>query len=135
MKPAKSRFVLAWFVYKLKFLIPPILILWLFTRDEEFAIAWLIILPILLLSLGIVGVAAYPYYTITVLDDRINGPTRWGTFWMRIDMRFDEIDREKTLRQQFGRKLGMTVIHSRSGEKILTLGLDDEQLSRDGGEG
>jgi len=129
VKPAKSRFVLAWFVFELELIIPATLILWFFTRDEVYTIAWSIIIPVLLFLLGIMSVVAYPYYTIAVLDDRINGPTRWGWLWKRIDIRFDEIDRERTLGQRLGRKLGMTVIHSRYREKILTLGLDEEQLA------
>ncbi len=110
----------------LELLIPATLILWLITKDDVYlVIVWSIVM---LLLLGVMGVIAYPYYTLAVLEDGINGPTRWGWFWKRIDIRFDEIDRERTLGQRLGRKLGMTVIHSRRGKKILTLGLDEQQL-------
>jgi len=124
VKPSKVRFAFSWFVFSLIGYIPAVLILWLIEQKFPFVFVW--IMPLLLLSFA---PAAYPYYIVVVSSDKINGATRWGWLWKRTEIRLNEIDKEKLLQQQLGKKLGITVIHSTSGIKILTLGLSDQQLS------
>ena len=125
IKPGKVRFFFSWFMYSLIGYIPAMLILWII--EKEFPLIFIWLMPILLLSFA---PAAYPYYVVAVSNDRVNGATRWGWLWKRTEIRFDEIDKEKLSKQRLGKKLGVTVIHSTNGIKILTLGLSDQQLSQ-----
>ena len=124
VKPNKGRFVFSWFIYSLIGYIPAVLFVWLIEQEFPLTFAWL--MPVLLLSFTL---SAYPYYIVAVSSAKINGATRWGWLWKRTEIRFDEIDKEKFSRQHLGKKLGITVIHSINGIKILTLGLSDQQLS------
>jgi hypothetical protein len=124
VKPEKVRFVFSWLIFSLIAYIPAVLILWLIEKEFPFIFAWL--MPLLLLS---IAPAAYPYYIVAVSNDKINGATRWGWLWKRNEIRLDEIDEEKLSHQHLGKKLGITVIHSTGGIKILTLGLSGQQLS------
>ena len=123
VKPHKVRFVFSWLIYGLTSLVPAVLLLWLFQKEFPYIFTWL--MPLLFLSLA---PSAYPYYIVAVHNDRINGATRWGWLWKRTEIRLDDIDIDRIARQSIGIKLGVTVIHSKSGTKILTLGLDEKQL-------
>ncbi len=123
VKPGKGRFAFSWFVYTLAGYIPAVLIIWLV--EKEFPYVFACLMPPLLLSFAF---PVYPYYNIAILSNKINGATQWGWLWKRAEIIFHEMDKEKTLRQNLGKTLGITVIHSISGVKILTLGLDNKQL-------
>ncbi len=123
IKPGKVRFVLSSLAYALIFYILAVLFLWLYEKEFPYAYAWL--MPLLLLFLV---PATYPYYVVAVSSDKINGATRWGWLWKRTEIRLDEIDKEKLFQQRLGKKLGVVVIHSTNGAKILTLGLSEQQL-------
>ena len=124
VKPNKARFAFSWFVISLIGYIPAVLMLWLIEQRVPFIFAWL--MPLLLLSFA---PTAFPYYIVAVSSDKINGATKWGWLWKRTEIRLDEIDQKKLLHQKLGKQLGITVIHSTHGTKILTLGLNDQQLS------
>jgi hypothetical protein len=124
VKPGKARFAFSWFVFTLVAYIPAVLMLWVIEIEFPYIFAW--IMPLMLLSLA---PPAYPYYNLAIFPNKINGATQWGWLWNRTEINFHEIDTAKTLRQHLGRTLGITVIHSTNGVKILTLGLDDNQLS------
>ena len=124
IKPDKARFAFSWFILTLAAYIPAILVLWVIEKEFPYIFAWL--MPPMLLSLA---PPAYPYYNIAILHNKINGATQWGWLWKRTEINFHEIDKAKILHQRLGKKVGITVIHSTNGVKILTLGLDDKQLS------
>lgn len=124
IRPSKFRFVLSWFAYGFIFYILAVLFLWLYEKELSYIYMWL--MPLMFL---ITAPAAYPYYIVAASSDKVNGATRWGWLWKRTEIRLDEIDKEKLSRQRFGKKLGVTVIYSTNGTKILTLGLSEQQLS------
>lgn len=124
VKPDKARFALAWFIYFLAFYIPTMLIVWIYKKENVYFYA-----EIILLICVFQAPAIYPYYIVAVFNDKINGATQWGWIGNRAEIRLDEIDKENLARQRLGKKLGITVIHSTGGIKILTLGLSEKQLS------
>jgi hypothetical protein len=124
-RPRKVNFAFSWFIYCLIVSIPFVLILWLIER--KFPITYIWVMPILMAFLA---PAAYPYYTIGISSGKLNGATQWGWMWRRTEINLNEIDKDKVLRQKLGRRFGVTVIHSTAGIKILTIGLDDTQISR-----
>ena len=124
IKPGKARFVLSSLAYAFIFYILAVLFLWFYEKEFPYVYAWL--MPILIL---LMTPAAYPYYILAVSSDKVNGATRWGWLWKRTEIRLDEIDKDKLFQQHLGRKLGVVVIHSTKGTKILTLGLSEKQLS------
>jgi hypothetical protein len=121
--PNKVRFILSWFVYTLMFYLPWILIVWFLGKEFPGIIA----LGMLIMNLSM-ALSAYPYYTIAVYKSKINGATRWGWRWKRVEIMFNEINVSKTLRQP-GNAFGITTLYSTSGVRILTLGLTDQQIS------
>jgi hypothetical protein len=123
VRPGKVRYVLAFFVYTLISYIPAVLLIWLIEKESSLVFA--LITLVFLLSFS---PASYPYYTLSVSSEKVNGATMWGWLWKRTEIRLDEIDKEKLSSQWLGKKLGIMVIHSTSGTKILTLGLNDGQL-------
>lgn len=125
LKPRKARFMLSWSVVYLSIALLCVLVLWLIERN----LTRYYFLPVLLLQLVLAPVA-YPYYTIGISNGKLNGAALWGWLWLRVEIGLDEIDLDKVLRQKFGRKLGVTVIHSTTGAKILALGLDGTQVAK-----
>lgn len=124
VKPGKVRFVFSWFIFGLLGYIPGVLLVWFIEKGFPFTFAGL-----MFVMLWSFAPAAYPYYTVAITSDKINGATKWGWFWKRTEIRLDEIDKEKLSRQPLGKKLGVVVIHSTKGTKILTLGLSEQQLA------
>lgn len=124
IKPDKIRFILAWIAYSFIPSLFGVSCIWLYEREFPSPLAWLV--PLILFSQAL---PAYPYYTIAINHDRINGPTQWGWLWKRVEISMDEIDRDKSLRQPVRRALGTTIIYSTNEVKIRTLGLNDQQLS------
>ncbi|MBL8050800.1 MAG: hypothetical protein JNM46_06220 [Anaerolineales bacterium] len=123
VKPSKIRFVLSWIVFSLILLSPGILTIWLIGKEFPFNFTWIL----LLISLSLAP-AAYPYYNIVVSNNRINGATKWGLAWERVEIKFEDIDIARLSRPQLGKIFGITVIHSK-GSEILTLGLSNQQLA------
>ncbi len=76
-----------------------------------------------------VAPSAYPYYTLALYKSKLNGATQWSWRWRRIEIPFDQIDKDRTLRQPLGKLLGIIIIYSISGEKILTLGLNAQEIT------
>lgn len=135
IRPSSLNFTFSWFAYSMYYFVPSIpilcLILWFINKQsvEEMIKTvglFALFMPIYLLSLS---VPAYPYYVLAIYDEKINGATLLGWRWRRTEINFTDIDKDKILHQSFGRKIGVTVIHSKSEVKILTLGLSDVQLS------
>ncbi len=124
VKPNKMRFILAWFGYNFIPYVLAFLFIWLVEKEFPSHFAW--ILPLMMLS---IAPLAYPYYALALYDGKINGATQWGWLWKRVEIRFNEIDKDKVVGQSFGRLLGITLIYSTSGVKLLTLGLSHKQLS------
>jgi hypothetical protein len=102
---------------------PGILTVWFVGQEFPFNFTWIL----LAISLSLAP-AAYPYYNIAVSNDRINGATKWGLAWERVEIKLEEIDTAKLLQPRFGKIFGITVIHSKTSE-ILTLGLNNQQLA------
>lgn len=127
IQPKRSRFMVSWFIFYTATAIPVYLVVWFLPLDKEFFYIMLFLFPILLV---LVFFLAYPYYTVIILDSRINGATLWGWMWKRTEIGVGEIDREKVLQHNFWRSLGITMFKSVGGTKILTLGLADEQIKQ-----
>lgn len=79
---------------------------------------------------GLFTIEAYPYYTIILGKSSLSGPTFWNWKWRREEIALSEIDKEKTLNRNFGRKLGFMIFYSLDGKKILSLGLDNSQINQ-----
>lgn len=124
IQPRKSRFIISWFVFYTATAIPAYLVVWFLPLDKELFYILLALFPILLVSLFFL---AYPYYTVIILNSTINGATLWGWMWKRTEISINDVDKEKVLQRNLWRNLGITVIKSTNGTKILTLGLDDSQ--------
>ena len=129
IKPNKARYAFSCFVYCLFNVALFIPLIWtIFSYDVLFDLVWII--PLVLLAMLLILIpSAYPYYTIAIYDGKINGATLLGWMWRRAEFNLAEINKHKVLSQNLGKKLGITVIHSTSGIKILALGLDETQLA------
>ena len=126
IKPIISRFLLSWYIYLLFFFVPLLPIVWFIPEiGKQTFIASLVIMPIMWLFFSI---AAYPYYVLVAYEQKLNGATLSGMFWKRTEMNISEIDADNVLRQNLGRKFGIVVFRSKSGTKILSLGLEDVQV-------
>ena len=124
LQPLKVRFAFAWLIYCMSFVIIFTPIFWLMNKESLNVIIWTLIFILLFLA-----PSAYPYYTIAIFDNKVNGPSISSWQWQRTEINLAEIDKDKILKQKLGRKLGITIIHSTNRAKILTLGLDSRQLS------
>src|SRR5215203_525079 len=93
VKPNKIRFVFSWLVISLLLLSPGILTIWFV--GQEFPLNFTAILLLVSLSLA---PAAYPYYNIAVSNDKINGATKWGLAWERVEIGLEELDATKLVR-------------------------------------
>lgn len=122
--PQKTRFVFAWIIYSLLFCLPVIPIFWLLEHDNP-------VLPAIGLYLVFLFslFSVYPYYTLTKDEEKITGATLWSWMWRREEIKFSEIDSDKIQHRNFGRLLSITVLFSKQGKKILTLGLSRSQIS------
>jgi hypothetical protein len=129
IQPAKMRFVFSWVTYLICLVAPILLVLWIFpfSQARRMDLQSLVLLPLLML---LFVVAAYPYYTIITYEGKLNGPTLWGWLWRREEIAISEIDKERTLHRNIGRKLGILIFYSLDGKKILSLGLDDSQVDQ-----
>ncbi len=125
--PKRIRFIVSYFIFSATTAIPVYLVAWFLPFDKEFFYSMLFLFPILFIFLFFL---AYPYYTVIILDSKINGATLWGWMWKRTEISVNEIDREKVLQRNFLRSLGITMFKSADGTKILTLGLDDSQIKQ-----
>ena len=127
IQPNKGRFFVSWLIFYTATSIPPYLVLWLLSEDKVLVYVLLGIFPIMLASIFYLE---YPYYTVLLIDSKMNGASLWGWMWRRSEISLNEIDKEKVLQQNLFRILGITMFKSASGEKILTLGLDDLQIKQ-----
>lgn len=127
IQPQKSRFIISWLVFYTATAIPVFWVVWFLPFDNEFFYSLLFLFPILLVFNFFL---AYPYYTVIILDSKINGATLWGWMWKRTEISINDVDKEKVLQRNLWRSLGITVMKSASGTKILTLGLDDSQIKQ-----
>lgn len=124
--PNRSRYLFAWSLWILCFCIPIILLFWFIRKDFPHNL-WIV--PLILLPIAF---PEYPFYTIVTWNGKINGPGVWNS-WAggkrrRVEINLKDIDKEKVLRRNPGAFLGITILYSKSGAKILTLGLDKWQL-------
>jgi hypothetical protein len=122
--PYRLKYAFALMIYYLCQFSTFVPILWLL-KTLTFSFVWLF--PLLYLFMLI---PAYPYYTLSVDSEKISGATLWGWLWRREEINLSEIHKEKVLRQNFGKLLGITIFYSIHGKKILTLGLDNLQISK-----
>ena len=127
IQPSKARFFIAWLVYVACDIAPFILLIWIIPSSEEnrvgLSIVYAIMFPLL-------AMPAYPYYTIATYERTLNGPPLWGWGWRREEIALSDIDREKTLHRNFGRKLGILIFYSKGGKKMLSLGLSASQVNQ-----
>ncbi len=126
VKPSKVKYGIASFVYAVPYSILSIVLALLLTKEIVFAFASALITPLYLLTLAL---ATYPYYIVAIYNGKVNGATLSGWKWRRAEININEIDKSKILQPGFGKLFGITVIHSISGAKILTVGLDNMQLA------
>jgi hypothetical protein len=127
IRPKKINFLFSWYVYFYCFFIPLLLLFW-FIRPEMDLLLFLVIFEHVFWALIII--VAYPYYTLVLEKNELKGPTLWGWLWRHEKIAFVQIDKEKTLKRNFGRKLGFVVFYSLDGRKILSLGLDNSQVNQ-----
>lgn len=126
-QPSKLRFAFSMFSYGIISSIPLLFLFWGYLAVQDLWIG-LLGVPLLLLISGVP--LAYPYYTILIHEGKINGPTLWGWKWRRLELNLEWLDREKILKRNPGRKLGITIFFTPSGDRILSLGLDDSQVNQ-----
>ncbi len=121
--PQKIRFAFAWIIYSLLNCLPFIPIFWLLERNHP-------AYPLVGLLLVYVSMtfSVYPYYTLSRDDEKITGATLWSLMWRREEIKLSEIDQEGIWRRNFGNLLGITILFSTQGKKILTLGLSRLQI-------
>ncbi|MFT3894143.1 MAG: hypothetical protein QM730_21130 [Anaerolineales bacterium] len=123
--PNKIRFMFSFFMYCLLFLIPMAAVLSFFTGKALDLGSYIPVFLIYLFS----SYVSYPFYSLTKDQEIISGATVWGNRNHREQIKLSDIDYEKTFRQKLGKILGIYVIYSKQGKKILTLGLNDLQIS------
>ena len=123
VKPNKFRFVFAWLVMSLLLMSPSILTAWIVGQEFPFSFT----LALLLIALSLAP-AAYPYFNVAVSYGKINGATKWGLAWERVELRPEDIDMGRLSRSRLGKIFGISAIHSK-GKEILTLGLSNQQLA------
>ena len=73
--------------------------------------------------------SSYPYYTLIIGNQKIIGATLSGWGWRRNEISFNEIDKEKVLKQKIGKSLGLVTLYSTKGAKIKIIGLDNKEIS------
>jgi hypothetical protein len=122
--PQKIRFLFAWMIYSYLIFIPFIPVLWFLERESPtFSYLWEY--PLVMLFISIPG---YIDFTLSIDDEKVEGPAQWGWLRRKEQIRLSDIDPKKVSRQSLGRLLGITIIHSADRKKILTLGLSDDQI-------
>lgn len=127
IQPTKLRFAFSSFSWGMIISIPWLLMFWIYLNVNDLWIGLLGLMPLLLISSM---PSAYPYYTILIYENKLNGPTLWGWMWKRLDLDLVWLDKEKTLKRNPGWRLGIVIFYTRGGEKMLTLGLDDAQINQ-----
>jgi hypothetical protein len=122
IQPSKFRFVFSLAAYMIYSVIPWAIILWVFPFREQF--------PYVVLVMFLSGmIPYYPYYTIVVYDGNLEGPTLWGWMWGREVIELCDLDGEKIKNRNYGKKLGILIFYAKDGKKILSLGLDNDQIN------
>ncbi len=124
-RPEKARFLFRWYLYFAIFFAPILLTSWFLSKDTE---GILIALASGTAIWWLSTTLAYPYYTIIVKENMLNGPTLWGWMWRREEIAVKELDTAKTLNNNIGKKIGVLIFYSMGGKKILSLGLNDAQV-------
>ena len=124
--PKKLNFILAYIFYFLSLVIPFLVAVRIIGGTDLF----IRILVVEFIVGCFTSIGAYPYYTIVASKKSINGPTLWGWMWRRLDLDIAWLDKEKILKRNPGRRLGIVIFYTRSGEKMLTLGLDNSQIKQ-----
>ena len=123
--PGKIRFLFSWYVYLFCILIPMLLVLWWWIGELDVI---LFVLCFEMVFWLLITFMAYPYYTIIINENMVSGPTLWNWLWRRETIDLSQLDREKILHRNIGRKLGLLIFYSLDGKKILSLGLDGAQM-------
>ena len=130
IRPNKTRYIFSWFIYSLFACLTAIALYvplaWLIYKRISIELMWMAP-SVWLAMLLFLTPSMYPYFTIAIFNNVISGATLWGG--KRTEINLAEIDKNKILRQKIGRIFGVTVIYSTGKVKILSLGLDDIQLS------
>ena len=127
VSPSKIKFLISWYIYFLMFYIPIAALLWSIKSLEEVSWVYLFLMPIGWLFNAI---PAYSYYSLSIYENKFCGAPMLGLFWQRAEVDFSDIDKEKTAQKNFLQKLGIIFFYATSGEKIMTFGLDDLQVSQ-----
>jgi hypothetical protein len=126
IRPSIIRYLFAFFAWCCLILAPFILVILLIpNKRTDFSGFWFFLAFFLFEA-----VVLYPYHTLSIDGEKISGATLWGWLWRREEIRLSEISRERIMKQNLGRLAGITILYSKQGEKILTLGLSDSQISR-----
>ncbi len=127
ISPKLINFLFSWYVYMLFFLLPLFIVDWLLMGNADAIVIGLFVGVVLT---GLLTIQAYPYYTILLGKESLSGPTFWNWKWRREEIPLGEIDKEKTLQRNIGRKLGIVVFYAFDGKKILSLGLNEIQINQ-----
>jgi hypothetical protein len=124
-RPGIIRFIFSWYIYSLWFFIPVSLIILFIGKDS--VIEFLIILFILYL---LSAFPVYPYYTVIVDENKLIGPSLWSWRWNHIEINSADVNKVKVFSNNIGKIFGISIIYSKDGNKVLTLGLDNSQISQ-----
>lgn len=127
VSPSKTKFLISWYVYLLIFYIPIAILLWSIKSLEEVFWVYVFLMPIGWLFTAI---PAYPYYALSIYENKLVGAPMWGFAWQRTEINLNDIDRKRIAHENIFQKLGITFFYSTSGERIITFGLDDLQVSQ-----
>ena len=122
---SKLRYVFSVFFYWVISSIPGLFLFWIILTAQDSPIGLLGLIPLFLIASM---PSAYPYYTILIHENKLNGPTFWGWMWRREEIAVKELDTAKTLNNNIGKKIGVLIFYSMGGKKILSLGLNDAQV-------
>ena len=106
--------------------VPILVILWLLTRNGFLVTG----LAFLLLTLLVFFPLAYqPTFTIC-FDGTALERAGFRHWHQEKRLEITELDRSRTAAQHLGQRLGIVFLYSHSGERLLILGLDEEQVAR-----
>ena len=127
--PNKFRFAVALLLYVLFLFTLYSPIFWLMETKlmkHEKPLVFLLAIPAFYL---LEIIPSYPYYAVSVDNKKISGAPLWGRWERRREeIELSEINQDKIVQNNFWKFLGITILYSKQGKKILTLGLNDIQL-------
>jgi hypothetical protein len=124
--PQKTRFTIAIFFYYLFGFILFSPIYWIIMRQGGFPFYYSFFFLLIFLPSTI---SEYPCFTLSIDDKKMRGARLLGG-WSREEIFLSEINQDKVLQKNLVGFLGITIFYSTQGKKILTLGLDNGQITK-----